>query len=234
MMMLSLTGPGKTMHSTVVVPRDTPPQCDNKFSLLCQRPKYSKRWRDWVLPETKEDAKKRWMVIAHAIAHVSRTTEHWGGGSQSLAQHLVTIAYHESGFGRDSHAGVRRGDCNGQGKRCRSSCLGQILVGTGKSHFTGYTHEQLVGLDEASTRRCVETMARYLVSAQTTCGRKWAPTSATGSMCWFGLYGGVRDPTTDKRIWARVRTLGKLRARSGPPGSSATGLNTSVPASSPR
>ena len=203
------------MQSLVVVDRNSPPNCDNKYSLLCQRPKFSKRHRDWVLPETKEQAMPRWKLIAKTIAEVSRETKHWTGGPEALARHLVTIGYHETGYSRDGHSGHWLGDCRRDGTRCRSYCLGQILTGsrTGKAQFTGYTGAELVGLDKASTKRCVETMARYVVSAQTMCRSHWASTQATGSQCIFQAYGGVRRPD-DKRILARVRTIRKLRLRS--------------------
>ena len=173
----------------------------------------SKRRKTWVLPETKKQAVARWRTIAEAIAEVSESTVNWAGGKEALARFMLTVVYHESGFSLDCHDGSWRGDCNKYGRNCRSSCLGQILVGKRVSQFTKLPHEQLVGTDKASTIRCLRTVARYLVSAQTMCRSRWANTSATGAQCIFGAYGGVRDPTIDKRIYARVRTLRKLTAR---------------------
>lgn len=211
-LMLSLAPPGMTINSTVVAKQDDARLCVNDNSLLCRKPWMSKRRGTWVLPETKEASLKRYKLIARVINDVSSSTTDWRGSKRELALHLVTVAYHESGFSRDVHDGAWRGDCN-RHNVCRSSCLGQILVGTRRSRFTKYAHSELVGLDEASTTRCVKTMSRYLVTSKNHCASRHAPTKQPGPHCTFGVYGGVRSPSTDKRILSRVRTLSRLRLR---------------------
>lgn len=204
--MVALVPPGVSIQSTVIAKRTDPPICSDSTKMICRKPWFSKRRKAWVLPEKKADAVLRYSQIAEIIDSVSTKHPKWPGSKTDLVHHLLTVARHESSFTRDVHDGSHRGDCDWSGY-CKSSCLGQILVGRGRSRFTKYKHRDLVGLDKASTSRCIETMAAYLSASKSFCLKR-----KRGDRCTFGVYGGVRSPSTDKRIRAREQTLFRVRA----------------------
>ena len=157
----------------------------------------------------------RYAVIAEAVWSVS-------DGDRELAAYLLTIIRFESAFWRSVHSGKLGGDCIYDDKRrpvpgtCRSWCLVQINIGRGSSKgrslFTKYTREQLVGLGAASTRRCVETGAAYVTFARNRCGDN-------RPRCVFNAYGGVganADEETRRQIRRRVATYRTLRGKLEP------------------
>lgn len=153
----------------------------------------------------------------------------WPWAAEDLARALTTIAFHESAFRRDVHSGVGKsalGDCgywNGRGQRmtdeegrahggqymCRSVCLIQINTGglTGKRY--GFTGQELVGTDKASTEKCFRAGAQAFSNARNRC-------AATKTDDWFkktiASYGTGKACETDEAwVGARVTTFEKLR-----------------------
>ncbi len=151
----------------------------------------------------------RYLTISESVSSVS-------AGDIEMAAYLLTIVRFESAFWGSVHSGELGGDCDyddeGRPKAgtCRSWCLCQINIGTrasgGRSLFTEYNREQLVGLSADATRRCVETGAAYVSFARDRCG-------GNRPRCVFNSYGGVgpdADEKTRKRIMQRVATFRTL------------------------
>lgn len=184
-------------------------------------------------PETREEALVRYAQIASLIAEVADNSTWrrdrvpdgcpspvrlpailapercqpamrsmpWGGSASELARYTLTVTAHESGFRRDVHAG--RG-ANARGDRGLSTCLGQILRPRRDWRSArGYTWESLTGLDDGSTRRCLETVADYLGHAYAYCVGPASP-AMPREACILATYGGVR--TLDRRIRERMAT----------------------------
>jgi hypothetical protein len=211
-MMVAIAPPGTSAYSVVPEPscgtEPGKPTCD-----LTPPPRWSPHFKSFVRKETKEEALRRYLLIAQVIEKtaVAMTTPTkradgteeiapWPWPASELAQALVTIASHESGFRRDVHSGVgpsALGDCvywDLQGRRvsleharalgnvartsCRSMCLMQINTGgLDKARF-GYTGREMVGIDEASTERCFAAGAKAFAEARARC-------AATRTYDWF-------------------------------------------------
>ncbi len=222
-MMLSLQKPGVSLFSQVVVDKDSPRACSNKYRPACAKPKYNKYWQAYTRPESWEEGVRRYALIAatiHAISREEVAAARFHGSQSELSRYLVGVAYHESRYRRDIHSGrgpAARGDCKyidvaGERKRvygsCRSVCLGQIMrVKDSYQSPRGYQHESLPGVDAAATRRCIETIADHITEAHTRCGRKHG--GRASPTCVFGTYGGVPNPSHDERIQDRVKTFRK-------------------------
>jgi hypothetical protein len=211
-MMVTIAPPGQSAHSVVVEPTcgadPAAPACD-----LTPAPRWSPYYKAYVRRETKEEALRRYLLIARVIEKTavamstpvkrddgSEEPAPWPWSASDLAQSLVTIAAHESGFRRDVHSGVgpsALGDCaywDIRGRRispehakamgaaartsCRSVCLVQINTGGLEKARFGYTGKEMVGLDEASTERCFTAGARAFSEARARC-------SATRMHNWF-------------------------------------------------
>jgi hypothetical protein len=145
----------------------------------------------------------------------------WSGTARQLELFLATVMAHESTLRRDVHEGTTRGDCDHaviEGRRqlvvgsCRSHCLGQVRVLPGDRTARGYSADDIVGLDRASTERCIETMVDYLSTAHELCVAQNSGREAAYPGCTMGVYGGVASWGKDARIAARVETYGTLRA----------------------
>lgn len=141
--------------------------------------------------ETEVDAKKRYAVIAEAVAGEA-------AGDIRLAHFLLTVAKHESSFTRAVHSGKKKGD------GLRSWGLYQIMCGKSRNAVvpaTQYRAHEIVGVDLAATKRATDAAAGYLRFAIRKC--KGEPA------CVFRRYGGVSQtysPKVKARIDARVRT----------------------------
>lgn len=125
-MMVTVAPPGQSAHSVVVEPScgtdPAKPACD-----LAPAPRWSPYYKAYVRRETKEEALRRYLLIARVIEKTATVmsapvklddgTEKpapWPWSVSDLALSLVTIANHESGFRRDVHSGVgpsALGDC---------------------------------------------------------------------------------------------------------------------------
>ena len=222
-MMLALQKPGVSVFSQVVVKQNSPPACSNRYRPACAKPKYNKYWGTFTRPESWKEGVRRYALIAATIDTVSReevAAARFHGPAEELARYLLGVAFHESRYRRDIHAGrgaAARGDCkyvdvDGERKRihgsCRSVCLGQIMrVENSYVSPRGYPHESLAGVDAAATRRCIETIADHIGQAHTRCGRKHQ--GRASPTCVFGTYGGVPNPRHDERIQDRVKTFRK-------------------------
>lgn len=201
--MLSMMTPGGSAYSRTVVAKGAVTACPSHLSPaspLCAAPRWSPAWGAYTRAESRTEALKRWHGIAQQIAAVSsRPPKGWRGSPDLLARYIIAITRNESGWRKDVHAGIGPRSLGDGG---RSGCLGQVMrTRRGWRSPRGYQWHSLMGTDEASTRRCLETVADYLAHAsKRVCGQAMRPA------CLFSAYGGgvkARDP----RIVARVATL---------------------------
>lgn len=174
--------------------------------------------------ETPEEARARYATIARALDAVSLAVTSappgerpiWPWPRRELVAGLLAIARHESGFRRDVHEGVggaALGDCHRvrDGSRvCRSVCLVQVQTGGLDGERDGRRGRDLVGLDEASTRRCFEAGAELLARSRWSCARRGVE--------WFApsvaLYGsGVSCGTRRAWVQKRAATYFRVAAR---------------------
>jgi len=151
--------------------------------------------------EEPDDVRARYAVIAEAVHGEA-------GDDTSLALFLLTVAKHESTFRRDVHSGAMRGD-NGF-----AWSLFQLNIGSRKTTTkipqTDFTLGEIVGVDDASTKRATKAASVYLRPAIKRCNG--AP------RCVFMNYGGLskkesRKPSRAKQLDARVATYHRLAAR---------------------
>jgi len=222
-LLLLLQVPGRSPYSTVEVD-----QCDESCQktpvcaqdkLYCSPPRWSERRQRFFRFETYGEGLQRYADIAPVIATAAADANGWPGRDGDLARLLLSVAYHESGFRRDVHEGSVRGDCDYRvvaGARetipgsCRSHCLGQIYLLPNQRTTRGYGPDDLVGLDDDATMRCVQTMADRLVGANRACSAQHSMVGVHPA-CTFGMYGGVAFWPSDPRIRARVRSYERLR-----------------------
>ncbi len=166
------------------------------------------RWVSWSRRETAAEGMDRWATIAHAVARVcSSPPPAWKPrwGSLACARGLVTIARHESAYWRSVHEGRLRGPAG-------EVCLVQLHPAVLRSF--GLDPEKMVGLDEASTERCLRVgvellgLARGLVEQHETVPSHWfGPSVATyGS----GVLGGSLEA---KWVTDRIATFAKTARR---------------------
>ena len=235
-LMLAWATPGRSIYSQIVVPASSPPACSDRASLLCAEPRPNPAWDGQLTrPETREEGLARYGQIArliHEVADASTWTpasapgcepprvqrwqkasarcdeQHrarpWAGTSDDLVRYLLTVTAHESGWRADVHSG--RG-AHARGDRGQSTCLGQIKrTRRGWRSQRGYSWGSLTGLDDAATRRCLETVADYRGAARAVCVSDYSPMGATGPGCILACFGGVRS-ASNKRIQERVQTF---------------------------
>lgn len=137
-------------------------------------------------------------------------TAPWKYDQKSLAFSTLLVMSFESNFRSDVHGGQKRGDCswrmsNGKVARpnapgakftCRSTCLGQKQIKGGKDFVTGWTPEDLVGIDYASTLRCSIITAHHLANSRNYCMGRWASGKGRGkdwANAMFAMYGTGRE-----------------------------------------
>jgi hypothetical protein len=135
----------------------------------------------------------------------------WSGDRNDLALAMLTVTKYESGWRADVHGGVTpagRGDCNfrypdGRWARprakgaslvrgtCRSVCLGQINLGKGYVTYMrkAYRANDLVGIDYASTSRCMSIVARNLSSSRSFCSSWYSGNHSNWAGAMFSKYG---------------------------------------------
>ncbi len=206
-MLLFAQAPGRSPHAKIFL--DTcddqcqqTRRCDEPF-MYCRAPLLSPRHRQFYRYETWEEGVKRYALIADVVVDLL----------------LTTVMSYESSLRRDVHEGRSRGDCDYTtvaGTRtviagsCRSHCLGQVMVRRGQRTSRGYTSDELVGLDRASTARCVQTVIDRLSGANNACVAQHAGGRAAYPACTMGVYGGVASWAMDPRISARAKTFHTL------------------------
>jgi hypothetical protein len=224
--MLLLQQPGRSPYSTLEVDAcdelcQRTPVCAQE-TLSCAPPTWSPRRQTFLRLENYAEGVRRYHDIAEVIDEVAQGTSTWRGAETELKRLLVTVVFHESGFRRDVHAGSVRGDCDYRvvaGLRepipgsCRSHCLGQIYLQPNERTARGYSADELVGLDQASTKRCLQTVADRLGKANRSCTAR-ENHAGVHAVCTFRHYGGVTSPGEDARIRARVKTYERLRRAS--------------------
>ncbi|HZO14971.1 MAG TPA: hypothetical protein VFB62_16965 [Polyangiaceae bacterium] len=174
--LLALQPPGRSSYSAV--PERDGVVCDSEYTNGCRR-------------ETAGEGVARYATIARAIAEVS-------GGQCDLAARLIAIVHGESGLRRDVHSGVGN---HARGDRGLSYGLGQRLLGAHGVTKRGWRGKELVGLDLASTRRAVVTIADDLLRSENHCSRVAVTTSFA---CSVRIYAGVRSARRDERILSRI------------------------------
>jgi len=101
----------------------------------------------------------------------------------------ITAAEEESGFRADVHGGTGpagKGDCKWEHEdgtpapawsknahrvpgSCKSVCLGQINIGTGTVSPWGWTADDLIGVDLASTERCFTVITKTMSLSKNQC-----------------------------------------------------------------
>lgn len=224
--MLALQAPGASIYSLAHVAPDAPASCPDATSLLCARPRWLAARGAWVRPETAAEGTARYQVIAGELAAVAEWAtgpgadgwpelpeRRWRGGAEPLARALVVVAYHESGFREDVHAGLSAfdGQDTARGDGSRSWCLIQRQLGLSANATSRYPHPrwaagELVGTNAAATRRCLIVGADVLASAQDRCRRQYDPSPA----CLIANYGGGGVTKNDKRVRGRVATLQRV------------------------
>ena len=233
MLLLSLQAPGRSPHAKIFLEEcdeacQQAPRCDEPV-LWCHPPKWSRRHERFYRYETWSEGVARYNRIAEltvSVAAEATSEGRWVGSEDALRRLMATVMGHESGLRRDVHEGRTRGDCDYTtigGERtiiagsCKSHCLGQVQV-IGKDRTArGYTADDLVGLDEASTRRCLETVSDLLAGAHKACVAQRNGHVGTYPACTMGIYGGVASWRSDPRIAKRAKTYHTLAVRSRNP-----------------
>lgn len=215
------------------------PLCDEPV-LACRPPHQSRARNTWLRYERFDEGARRYAMISDVITEVARASTRepdacdddddgcavlrrsrpWTGGEDQLRFLVATVISHESTLRRDVHEGTTRGDCDYRdvgGRQvpiegsCRSHCLGQVMIEPGKRTRRGYRADDIVGLDRASTRRCIETVVDRLSDAHARCSS--APgTSSLRPACVLGIYGAVPGWQRDPRITARAKTYATFRS----------------------
>lgn len=198
-LMLSLAPPGGSIYSQVEVsPYELDAPCSSP-SLLCRAPRYNRALRRYERAETREEGLRRYWTIAEAI---ERATP----GQRLNAIYAIAIMFNESGFRRDVHSGI---GAHARGDNGLSNGLGQMLLRKGQLTLTGYSAEQLVGLDPESTFRTASSVVSYAKIARKRCALGRDSGAYKGPACVFAEYGQVKTPG-DERILLREGTFSRL------------------------
>lgn len=150
--------------------------------------------------EAPEAREARMHTVANAVTDASEelaSKHRWPGSSQELALVLLTIAWHESGFDLDVHAGnckdyqcdpLRRRD--GKVVRFKAASMWQIHA---NALVPPPVWKRLAGIDEESTRFAALTAGRLASGARGMCsyqhrGADWREMTfaayGTGGVCF--------------------------------------------------
>ena len=165
--MLTLAEPGVTDASRVQLPADCAEDCVAHWDRHEAAPQNDATWMrarfdGLTRRETRLEAIERWTVIAGAIETVAiDPPELWTGTPEELWRALVTIARHESAYWGSVHDGTLRGAAG-------EACLLQIHPENWVK--LGVSDTDLVGLDLASTERCIRAGATILAQSRDACG----------------------------------------------------------------
>jgi hypothetical protein len=217
--MLFLQPPGKSIYSQVVVEQNAPPPCAETNNLLCQPPHFSAAHKGYTVAENYEQGTQRYAAIAKQLEKVVNEPQ-WATQRDKLWRLVLVAIYHESGFRRDVHSGIgesARGDCDwtgpvGKRKRvpnsCRSYCLGQIMLISRKT-ANGWAGDELVGLADDATYRCLYMVTKYMDSSAQSCIKQGNDASVS---CVMNMYGGGSLLRQDPRLIARYKTYNRLKA----------------------
>jgi hypothetical protein len=253
--MIWLQAPGQSLYSQVPVDASSPPAvtdtvngvrayrlldreedrpfaCTQRGNPACSQPLERDQLYNLVRigkahtrAETYDEGVVRYAMIARVIAEVAEDEKRWSYPPGQLWRYLVTIAFHESGFRRDIHAGRGRaalGDCRSRrgpkgpvriAGSCRSHGLFQTLFSSPKrtKHF-GFGAEQVIGVDRAATKRATVVAASALERFAKGCEVR---EGVRAPICVFAGYGGVtapRHPGIIKRAGTYQR-LGRAPAK---------------------
>ncbi len=207
--MLAVADPGVTDGSRVCIEGD--PQFE---SAGLEKPGYTfirATWSCWSRRETQGEALDRWATIARVTSRVCHDPPpawklRWG--VLGCIRGVATIARHESAYWRAVHEGKLRGPAG-------EVCLLQIHPVV--TNALGIDPETLVGIDAASTERCLRVgvellgLARGLVEHSEPVPEHWFGPSV-------GAYGsGSLGSHESEWVTARVATYAKTGARKALP-----------------
>lgn len=176
--MLQLAPCGRSAYSAVAIADGV--SCDTSYTPGCRL-------------ENETECLARYRRIAQAIAEVS-------GGNRNLAAHLVSVGLHESGFRKDTHAGI---GAHARGDDGQSCSLFQRLLGRRGTTWRGWGCADIEGTDLPATRRAVAAAAEVLIAGEDSCNG-WRPA------CVVAFYGQVRSEK-DERVVARAKTCRRVR-----------------------
>lgn len=168
-----------------------------------------------------------------------KSSRPWKWRPDQLMWMMATVAKYESGFRRDVHSGegdASRGDCQWKYNKdhpragqyapawaknahrvagtCRSVCLGQINLGSGRTPG-GWGARDLVGIDYDSTKRCLTVAGRHLAVHRSRCSRSSQATDwVTATFTGYGTGGACKI----NKAWPghRAHTYRKFTTRPGP------------------
>lgn len=220
---LALAEPGVSQWSRIALEPPCDPECYATVQALTGHPvaldyaitlkwEVGSRvitWPGYTRAETRMEGMRRFVTIARALDHVARhPPKQWQGSPRELYNAEASIVRQESALWRGVHEGRIRGPVG-------EACLMQVHPGN------GYDLETLVGVDLASTIRCLTAGAEILSAARVYCEREFEsryrdalPVSdleeAWADGDWFpstiALYGsGVDCDSSREFVAARLR-----------------------------
>jgi hypothetical protein len=231
---LALVPPGQSAYSVVPLPECGGPVLriadlgTDPAPAACSAPgvAWSSHHGALARQETADEGRSRYETIARALDAVSLEATSsaegerplWPWPRRELVAGLLTIARHESGFRRDVHEGVgpaALGDCS-RGRdgvrRCRSVCLVQVQTGGLDGRRGGWLGRDLVGLDLASTSRCLRAGAELLARSRWSCARGGDWFAPSVALYGSGVSCGTRRPWVQARAATYRRALATLAA----------------------
>jgi hypothetical protein len=210
--MLTLAEPGAGLGSRVELDGEPVPELLALAGVPAAEPPGFRwirtSWSDWTRLETPGEATERWGVVARAFEAVATDPPpawcpEWA--TIGMIRGGVTIARAESAFWRSVHEGKLRGPSG-------EVCLMQIHPRTAAR--LGVDLESLVGLDPASTERCIRVGVELLAVGIERCwgpgklGRDWFQRAVVG-------YWTPATCTPSGEQVKGVELRGRLYARTG-------------------
>jgi len=141
---------------------------------------------------------------------------------------MEIVSNQESGFRADVQGGTGdygRGDCQWQfadkktaqpftkgakpiKSTCKSVCLGQIKIGQGATNHS-WTADDLVGIDYASTERCLTTVAEYILKAEELCYSRYGK-----SKDWYkSIFAAYGSGTSCLIYKSRITTINESKIK---------------------
>lgn len=205
---------GRKVKAYQLVGAEPPPQCAQPQNPACRAPRLDPELKRWQRPETFDEGLRRYWQIARIAGDLVRDRAELG--------YVFTIVRHESGLRRDVHEGT-----NHRPHRLstihedagRSWCLGQIMVSRSprgrlpEKRYHKRTAGELVGLDDAATRRCLEVVTTRVRGIMRHCAKRSG--GKVYPSCVFTSYAGTAIRATHPLIRARLGTHAKVRAFKG-------------------
>lgn len=243
MFLINHTGPGKSVYSMELMPEcgtdqemptcATVPVCISS-SPLCSAPRWSAFRGGWVKVETKEEAAKRYLNAAEALAdtavYLTRcidesgnvqedcTPIYWPEGPRSAACAILSSSIWESGYREDIMTGAPPAGRGSQGEACLMQVMPQYIADNASwlssEQKKGLSQDEVVqmvlGTDKPSLSRCYEVggrlLSRFRRATRTCGGHSWVYAMYSG----YGTGGRCRESTWSQD---RERTYKTCMAR---------------------